>query len=159
MALKEQLAEKYNCKSALKSPPHITLHMPFQWRSDREDLLIEKLREFDFSGFSIDILLKGFGFFDPGVVFVDVVENENLTKLQSELIGYIRKSFNLFNANYKDKPFHPHVTIGFRDIKKSLFPEIKAEYMLREFEGKFQTSGFHLLKHNGKTWDEFVLID
>ena len=38
--LKHEIAEKYESKHALRSPPHITLHMPFKWKDKRfEDLV------------------------------------------------------------------------------------------------------------------------
>lgn len=155
MDLKLELADRYNCKSALKSPPHITLHMPFQWRTDREDQLLDKLGKFEFESGLITVEMKDFDFFDPGVVFVGVAPNEDLKRLQLELVTYIRKEFNLFNANYKDKPFHPHITIGFRDIKKALFPEIKKFYESKRYSAEIKISSYCLLKHNGKSWDEF----
>ena len=55
MAFKKEMEEKFDSKAALRSPPHITLHMPFQWREDREGLLKDKLGEFRFNGFPIDL--------------------------------------------------------------------------------------------------------
>ncbi len=158
MGLKLELAEKFHSKSALKSPPHITLHMPFQWRSDREEQLIERLGQFPFEGFPFDIELKDFDFFEPKVVYVGVRHQESLVRLQKELVTYMRLTFNLFNADYKDKPFHPHMTIGFRDLKKSLFPEIKKYYDLKKYSAKFEAAHFCLLRHNGKFWDELVYM-
>lgn len=32
--LKEYFRDRYNSKAALRSPPHITLHMPFKWKEN-----------------------------------------------------------------------------------------------------------------------------
>ncbi|MEM9078853.1 MAG: 2'-5' RNA ligase family protein, partial [Bacteroidota bacterium] len=40
---KEYIAEYYNSKAALRSPPHITLHMPFRLKESREAPLIQYL--------------------------------------------------------------------------------------------------------------------
>ncbi|WP_422360401.1 2'-5' RNA ligase family protein [Reichenbachiella sp.] len=155
MAFKEEVKEKFNSKGALRSPPHITLHMPFKWRSDREDQLIELLSRFKFDLYPFQVDLDGFDFFEPRVVFVDVDKTEVLTQLQKELSDFVRRELKFFNADYKDRGFHPHMTIGFRDLKKSVFPEVKANYQDRSYQRQFEASGFCLLKHDGEQWEEF----
>ena len=44
--IKNYFKDKYESRAALNSPPHITLHMPFFWKIDEEDLLISLLTEF-----------------------------------------------------------------------------------------------------------------
>lgn len=155
MAFKKDVNEKFNSKGALRSPPHITLHMPFKWRADREDQLIEKLSLFQFDQYPIQVDLNGFDFFEPRVVFVDVVKTDVLTGLQKQLSDYVRREFNFYNADYKNRGFHPHMTIGFRDLKKSIFPEVKAYYQGQDYQRAFEVSTFCLLKHNGEKWDAF----
>ena len=43
---KEYFKVEFNSKAALNSPPHITLHMPFEWKTAKEELLMEKLATF-----------------------------------------------------------------------------------------------------------------
>ena len=151
--LKQEVAEKYESKHALKSPPHITLHMPFKWKDKRYKELVavmEKLNS-DFEPFEVQ--LKDFDFFELRVVFVDVVENEKLNQLQKVVVDICRKQLKLDNANYKNRPFHPHVTIAFRDLKKRMFYEAKKEFEFREVSYKFQVTEISLLKHDGKKWN------
>ncbi len=155
MAFKKEVEEKFGSKAALRSPPHITLHMPFQWRKDREDQLREIMSGFRFQNFPLEVEIKNFDFFEPRVVYVDVVKSEVLTKFQKEMVGYVKRQLNIFNADYKNKPYHPHMTIGFRDLKKSVFPEVKKEFQDREYQARFEVSEICLLRHNGKTWDEW----
>lgn len=155
MALKQEVFEKFGSKSALKSPAHITLHMPFQWRADREEALKETMGRFTFLDFPFEVTLKNFDFFEPRVVFVDVVENALLISLKKQLTTFVKKELGVFNADYKDQGFHPHITIGFRDLKKSIFPQIKEYYSLRQFNAFFRAERICLLKQNGKSWDEW----
>src|SRR6478735_8389262 len=69
--IKLELLEHHSLKGALRSPPHITLHRPFEWRSDKEDDLLASLASFE-TGPGFTITLKGFGFFSPRVIFVNV---------------------------------------------------------------------------------------
>ncbi|MBU2914401.1 2'-5' RNA ligase family protein [Reichenbachiella agariperforans] len=151
-----EAADRYGSKAALKSPPHITLHMPFQWRDDREDQLLEVMRSFSFDRYPIELTLDGFDFFPPRVVYIKVEENEALRELQKDLCDHIRRELNIFNATYKDMGFHPHMTIAFRDLKKTLFPQVMEDYSQRNFQTKMTVAGFTLLKNESKQWQEVL---
>lgn len=157
--LKLEIAEKYGSKHALKSPPHITLHMPFKWKDKRIAELEKVIETLNNQHKSFMVELKGFDFFEPRVVFVDVVENENLNMLQSQVVDTCRKQLKLDNANYKGRPFHPHVTIGFRDLKKPMFYEAKKVFENRKVTFGFDVREISLLQHDGKKWNvvEFLL--
>ena len=154
MEFSEEVFERFQSKAALNSPPHITLHMPFQWREDKEDELKAKLDKFGDANRFHEITLKNFDFFEPSVVFVDVVKSRKLNELQKNLANYVRKEFNIHNASYKDKAFHPHVTIGYRDIKKYLFQDMKDYFSKQKYKAKFMVMDICLLKHNGEQWEE-----
>jgi 2'-5' RNA ligase len=153
LELKNYFKEKYHSKASLNSPPHITLHMPFRWKEEREDELITKLEEFGLASFPLQLL--NFNSFPPRVIFIDVVPNECLPALQKKLLRYCKKELNLFNADYKDQPFHPHLTLAFRDLKKSTFGEAWNEFSSKPFEATFVVDRFVLLKHNGRVWESF----
>ena len=42
--IKQSIFEKHNVKGALRSPGHITLHMPFSWEEEKEEKLISSLQ-------------------------------------------------------------------------------------------------------------------
>ncbi|MEQ8907279.1 2'-5' RNA ligase family protein [Ekhidna sp.] len=151
--LKHEVAEKYESKHALRSPPHITLHMPFKWKDKRFEELKQVMEKLNSNIDSIHVELKGFDFFEPRVVYVNVIENEKLNQVQKVVVDICKKELKLDNANYKDRPFHPHVTIGFRDLKKRMFYEAKKEFVEREVSFKFRVNQITLLKHDGKKWN------
>lgn len=157
-AYKELAFQKFGSKASLNSPAHITLHMPFKWKLKKEDLLIEILKQFKFDSFPIQIVLKGFDFFEPRVVFINVLENEKLNRLQKELAIHVRREFHLFNSDYKDRAFHPHITIAFRDLKKSVFPDAKTLFSNEKYQTKFEAKQFCLLKHDGAIWRESLYL-
>ncbi len=86
---------------------------------------------------------------------MDVVKTEALAQLQKELSDFARRELKFFNADYKDRGFHPHMTIGFRDLKKAVFPEVKSHFQDQPYQRQFEVSGFCLLKHNGEKWEVF----
>lgn len=153
--LKEYFREKYHSSKALNSPPHITLHMPFKWKEQKEQLPEATLQECCAAFKPFSLSLRGFGAFPPRVIFIRPEENFELLKLQKELSGLMRRRLNIFNADYKDRAFHPHLTLAFRDLKKDQFQLAWEEFQHRRFEMAFEVEGICLLKHNGKSWDVF----
>ncbi len=155
LQFKQYFATHHNSKAALKSPPHITLHMPFKWQLRKEEQLIDYLNKFNPSVADFNISLKNFDCFEPRVIFVDVLENKNLRILQKELSKYVRRNLKIQNADYKDRGFHPHMTVAFRDLKKTEFKVAWEKFNEEKYNADFKCDGFTLLKHNGKHWSEF----
>ncbi len=154
-ALKEYFKENYNSRASLNSPPHITLHMPFDWKEDKTDTFVEQLDTFSKTHQPFKIELENFGSFPPRVIYVEVKHNPELLVFQKELHRYCKKEFNLFNAQYRDLPFHPHVTLAFRDLKKPEFFKAWHEFEQRTYSASFDVNGFTLLRHDGKQWRIF----
>lgn len=153
LRLKNYFKEQYNSKASLNSPPHVTLHMPFQWKEKKEELLVQHLCAFARGRAAFKMYLDNFGAFPPRVIFIDVALAEELVTLKKELTRFCRQHLNLFNADYKDQAFHPHMTLAFRDLKKPMFERAWSEFQQRTFTASFEVNQICLLKHNGKTWD------
>ncbi|MEM7297840.1 MAG: 2'-5' RNA ligase family protein [Bacteroidota bacterium] len=151
--LKVLMAERFHSKQALKSPPHITLHMPFKWKESKIGKLELAIKKINAEVQTFKVELDGFAFFEPRVVYVDLAKNAKLIELQKNVVEVGRKELNLENGNYKNRPFRPHMTIGFRDLKKPDFYDAKKYFQNREFSARFMVKEVKLLKHNGKKWD------
>jgi 2'-5' RNA ligase len=149
---KEYFKTHYNSKASLNSPPHITLHMPFRWKEKEENELTAKLEKFSQSNHPISIRLDKFSSFPPRVIFINVVMNKELEALQKNLQRYCKRVLNLFNSNYKELPFHPHLTVAFRDLKKPNFQRAWEEFKMKDFQAEFMADKIALLKHTGKVW-------
>jgi 2'-5' RNA ligase len=153
LAWKHFFKDNYQSKASLNSPPHITLHMPFLWKEEKEKVLIEKLDAFSNGRSSLTIQLNNFSCFEPRVIFIDVVKTEELAFLQKEMERFCKRTFQLFNADYRDLAFHPHMTLAFRDLKKQVFAQAWGEVKDKPMSGSFIADQFVLLKHNGVSWD------
>jgi 2'-5' RNA ligase len=151
-AMKNYFSEHYNSKAALRSPPHITLHMPFEWKLKKEKELTEGFDRFAATQACVALSLDGFGAFPPRVIFIKVVATEALLLLQKELTRFCKVEFNLFNAQYKDNPFHPHLTVAFRDLRKDLFANAWQEFSVRNYSTSFAATDLVLLRHDGTKW-------
>lgn len=153
--IKKEISEKYASKHALKSPPHITLHMPFKLKEKKLEFLQEELNDLSKSIDPFQLRLVDFDFFEPRVVFIYVEPSEELFQLQKNVKSRMRLKMNILNADRKDQAFHPHMTVAFRDLKKPAFYEAKKEFEKRKISFEFQVDSVFLLKHNGRTWDLF----
>lgn len=150
--IKQRLFTQFSLRGALRSPSHITLHRPFEWKEEKEDELIEKLHAFEWSK-ETEIHLENFNCFTPRVIYVDVLENENLNDLHNDLKWYAHKNLKLFNETGDMRGFKPHVTIAFRDLKKNKFEEIWQSFKNEKINFSFPYTGFSLLKLETR-WEE-----
>lgn len=154
--LKHYFHENYNSKAALNSPPHITLHMPFRWKQTKEHELAEKLQQFVRGFDPIKICLDNFASFPPRVIFINVANSVALNDFQKRLQRFCKTDLNIFNANYREDPYHPHLTLAFRDLKKAAYKEAWEEFKAKEFKAEFMADKLTLLKHDGKRWHAFM---
>lgn len=148
------LKDKFGTRAALGSPPHITLHMPFLWNEEKEAELAHALSSFADSVSPFNIELRDFGAFPPRVIFINVERTTALADCQHRLQRFCRLNLNLFNADYQDRPYHPHMTLAFRDLRKAAFPAAWLEFQDRSYLADFEAQGISLLKHNGQQWTE-----
>lgn len=149
-AIKQDLFTKYSLKGALRSPAHITLHRPFQFKNQKELNLIKTLEQFHFQSFNIG--LKGFGCFAPRVVFIDVKPSPALAETHQALTRFAKRELQLFNEADDLRGFHPHVTIAFRDLKKNDFPQVYDYFSDKDFSAVFAVKQLALLKLK-TTWE------
>ena len=150
-AVKQELFDKHGLKGALRSPAHITLHRPFEWKEEKENTLIEKLKSFKFDK-NFDISLNNFSFFEPRVIYVDVAANEALSGLHNQLKKYAKKELQLFNEADDMRSFHAHITVASRDLKKAKFHELQPGFQDKKLSGSFNCASFCLLKLE-KKWE------
>jgi 2'-5' RNA ligase len=147
-----ELATEFATKASLRSPPHITLHMPFQWKVKREQELCEALRDYFSKVLSLKVVLEGVGAFPPRVIFINVDKSEELVACQRGLARFCRANFDIRNSDYGDQPFHPHLTLAFRDLRKAVFPMAWEAFRSRSFRETFTASHVAILRHNGTEW-------
>lgn len=150
--IKLDIYQKYGLKGAFRSPPHITLQMPFKKKPKQLEALVADLEALK-NGFSpFEIQLDGFNCFPPRVIFIDVEENEYLNNLQMAVVE-LMKTHQVFHASYKGQAFRPHITMAFRDLKKKVFPLVWEDYKDIHFYESFKAEGISLYQHNGEKWE------
>lgn len=153
--LKEEVRDRFGSKAALRSPPHITLHMPFPFREDRQEHIVHLLEWFALNQQSFLVRHHGMGAFEPRVIFVNVDLSGELAVLRHGLVNTMRRALKLENADYKNQGFHPHMTIAFRDLRKPLFREAWRQYQHLPFEAEWHCHSLCLMKHDGEQWQQY----
>ena len=149
---KNLMKEKFGCMAALRSPAHITLIPPFWMKAELENELIQSLDEFSKLQNRVLIQLKNFSSFKPGVVFVDVIKNEQLALLRTDLEDFLLRQ-EKFPFKKELRPFHPHITIATRDLYKKAFFEAWDIFQNKKYEAEWKAKGVSVLRHNKKNWD------
>jgi 2'-5' RNA ligase len=153
--MKEKMALNYGTKAALRSPAHITLHMPFKKEENKESLIADALSQ-AVSGFTpFQVQLKNYGCFPPKVLFIDVLKSDELAALQKSVARHTRQLLYQFNDTHRNRGFHPHITIAFRDLKKAAFIQAWENLQHESFEMEFTVNSIWLLKHNGTQWEAY----
>lgn len=154
-ALKLEMAERFESKHALKSPPHLTLYMPFKWKADQAQVLYDSLSRFSMDCQSFELELKNFGCFSPKVIYVDVVVNQALRNLHKHLLSWLSKHLDIYDKREWSRSYSPHMTIAHRDLKQQHFHGAWQEFQQRELAHIYKVESMILLKHNGKHWEEY----
>ena len=150
--LKTEVSQHYFSHAALKSPSHITLHMPFTLEKKVECRFLENINEWNIYSPAFHLELSGFSHFRSKVIFISVIENQTLNKLREVVVDYMKLNFNIFNQADDRKPFHPHITIAFRDLKKNQFDLAWNNFSSRVFNANFTCESVWILKWNNQEW-------
>ncbi len=149
---KNRMKDLYGCVIALRSPAHITLIPPFWMKEDLEENIESAIGIFSKHQEPVVITLKDFSCFKPSVIFVDVLPNEKLQKLKSDLECFLLKA-DQFPVKKNDRIFHPHITIATRDLFKKQFEEAWEYFENKTYTAQWKPGGISLLRHNKKNWD------
>ena len=72
--------------------------------------------------------------------------------VQSALSRHLKVTFGIGCDLPVDRPFRPHVSVAFRDLKRSQFRKLWAEVRDKTFTEFFQVTGMALLRHDGRRW-------
>lgn len=148
-ALKQDCADRFGTRQALKSPPHITLIPPFV-RSTAEMEPVQQVLAAVAQGRSpFQLSLDGFDAFVPRVLFLRPAANPSLATLQADLADRCQTNCQIPRET---RPFHAHMTVAFRDWQPAQFHQAWAEFRDRPFRAQFTVDRLALLHHHDGRW-------
>jgi len=155
-AIKQQFAEQFASRAALRSPPHITLVPPFEWPTAELPALTGSLEAFARQQAPVAIDLRGFGAFPPRVIFIHVEPSLELQQLQAQAHRHMKLLLKQEEATAPARPFVPHMTVAFRDLSPAHFRTAWPQFQTRSFQSSFTASALTLLLHDRKRWQVFA---
>jgi 2'-5' RNA ligase len=151
LKLKKWAHEHWGCKVGLKSPAHITLLPPFWMDEKLENDLVQAMENLYRPMPPFEVSTANFAAFKPRTIFIDVVVDTALQSLKKTTDTYFKQQPQ-YGAKIDNRPFHPHITIATRDLRKSAFAEAWPQVEHKTFREKFIADGVSLLRHNGQLW-------
>lgn len=149
--LKLEISEQYQAKYALKSPAHITLKMPFIYNEAKENQLIAKLKSFVGERPPMSVTINGVKTFGERVIYLAVDADQDLYDFQRDLKTFCKRELNLLDE-LSDRNYQPHMTIAFKDVKKSQFQNILQFAREKSIHQELKVSNIMLLKRVKNTW-------
>ena len=150
--IKATMRDEYASKAAFRSPPHVTLHAPFEWPLAEFSRLDEVLRRFAAEQMPVPMTLDGFNAFKPHVIYIDVVKREGLMALQPKLLDVMESELDVVSKSDRNRAFVPHLTVAFRDLKPAMFRKAWVVFQHREIHFDFVAQHLALLIHDDKLW-------
>ncbi len=149
---KHYMRDHFGCAVALRSPAHITLIPPFWMNKDLEDALQSDAAQFAQQQNSFEITLHNFDAFKPKVIFVNVDENAALSAFKLSLEDFL-VSKQRYPIKKETRPFHPHVTLANRDLRKKDFASAFEHFNKISYQQSFTAQELAIMKHGGSQWD------
>lgn len=149
--IKEQIRDQFGIKYALKSPPHITLKMPFSFNEAKEELLITKLGEHLKDQKSFPVKIGGVGTFGNRVIYLSIEKSAILEQIQQKLKLFCKQDLHLVDE-LSDRNFHPHLTVAFKDLKPVHFTEVLTLVKELSFVAEYSAVELILLKRVEGRW-------
>lgn len=153
--LRQEFAEHYDAKKALRVIPHITLQVPFTAKPSLEEAFCTELAAFAAAEAPFEIRLDGYGAINlknRRVLFINVEKDSVIEALHKKLILFLRKEFGFSNmlARYG---YNPHISIALNDLKGRELEAAWNEYRNKPFEASFRVNNIYIFRHTGTSWE------
>jgi 2'-5' RNA ligase len=153
--LKQEFADHYDARKALRVLPHITLQAPFTAKPYLEDALCTELCAFAAAEAPFEIRLDGFGAIhlkNRRVLFINVEKDPAITALHKKLVGFLRKEFG-FSSMLARYGYNPHISVAMNDLKGRELEAAWDEYRDKPFEATFRVNNLYIFRHTGTSWE------
>lgn len=153
--LKQEFAEKYGARHAVKVLPHITMQVPFTADPLLEKTFTAELTDFAATLAPFEVSLNGFGtypFKEQKILYINVERKPAIMETHQKLMGFLRKEFGFSNMLARNI-FNPHITVAFKDLTPEQFAAAWPEYEHKDFKLSFKVNNLYFLRHNGVSWE------
>jgi 2'-5' RNA ligase len=153
--IQNSIHAQYGVKGALFSPPHLTLAENFFNEPEREDALVDHLKNEAGKHDPFILELSGFKNFGSRTIYIDVVETEAFQKFRRAQFEALYSFFRQRGIKKKLKECTtPHLTIAAHDLGTNFKP-IWSEFENRQYGASLEVNNICLLrKRADRTWED-----
>ena len=147
--LQIDILKEYGVNPALKAAPHITLKLGFEAPelSPFERYFDELAREIE----PFEIRMKGIGFFDEGILFMDVERSPRLEELRRRILNDLFEQHGIRPYPLEGERYHFHATFAY-GLSKPDFARARERFRELQVEFRFVLDTVALFCHTGEEW-------
>lgn len=147
--LQLQMLREYGANPGIEVSPHITLKQGFPARALEPfeayfDRLAAEVEPFE-------ITLKDYGFFDDGVIFLDVVPTQRLDALRRRVVRDLSTEFGVQPNALEDDRYHFHATLQ-QGLPRASVDRARRVLQGASVELRFSCDTLALLCNTGTGW-------
>ena len=147
--LQLRIAREHGSRVRIEGIPHITLKEAFEITElepfERHfDTLVSQVAPFD-------VHVRNVGFFDEGIVFLDVVETASLVALRKRIVGELGTHFGVAPKPLEGERYRFHATVA-TGLAPSSLRRARVELRDEKVDFRFQCDTIGLLLHTGREW-------
>lgn len=148
--LKLDILNRYGRNPGIEATPHVTLKLGFPVPIDAIgafeeyfDRLLEDVAPFP-------VRVKGVGFFDEGIVFLDVEPSPPLDRLRRRIVADLSARHGIPPHRLEGDAYHFHVTAGY--VEPRDLPDARRAFQGKVGESTFTLETLAMLCHTGSEW-------
>jgi 2'-5' RNA ligase len=147
--LEVNIWNQYGVNRALKDNPHISLKQGFEVGTLKpfEDYFDKLAKEID----PFEIVINGIGFFDQGIIFLDVKQDSRLETLRRRILRDLSGQYGVKPNPLEDDQYYFHATLA-SGFKKEDFMEARQAYKNIRVEFRFMFETLGMFYNIGDQW-------
>ena len=147
--LEVSILNQYGINRGLTQSPHISLKQGFKVHAlepfeDYFDKLANEIEPFE-------IFINGIGFFEKGIIFLDVEENPRLETLRRRILRDLSEQYGVKPNPFEDERYHFHATLA-SGFSKEDFIEARHAYKNIGVKFRFYFDTLGLFYNIGDQW-------
>lgn len=155
-SIKNDFRDRFDSRHALRLVPHITLKAPFGVPVAETGTVVDWFRHIPLNPGPFPQALQNFKSFSSRrnpVIFIEPALTPELQFLQQAVLADFMRTFPTISPAQNEFRFHPHVTVGYRDLDYDNYRRAWKEYREKQFEAVFTVDNFCLMQHDKKQWN------
>ena len=147
--LQLEILNRYERCPEIGTVPHITLKLGFPVTDIAPyEAYFDEIAE-QAAPFRLEV--RDLGFFDEGIIFVDVVPSVDLDRLRRRIVHDLESRFGVQPYPLEGDAFHFHATLT-RDLPHRDFEDARRRFGERTFRSAFDVRSIGLFCHTGAEW-------